>query len=159
MTIVQWLVKVFIPWHFSYFVALHPGYKIDFWVVWIFWFTQHAYHFEDAKYFFIVNQTRNKTKKLNLSLHNYLWYDLKSAVYQRNFVEPPFAAITAASVLVYVSISLAHLATGNFAHSSWRNCSSPIKLNVFRWYTAIFKSYHKFSFGFSGLWLDHFKTL
>ena len=26
----QWLAKVFTPWHFSYFVALHPGIKIYF---------------------------------------------------------------------------------------------------------------------------------
>ena len=75
------------------------------------------------------------------------------------FVEPPFEGITAASLLWYVSISLAHLATFIFAHSSRQNCSSSFKLDGFRWYTAIFKSFHWFSIGLrSGLWLVHFKT-
>ena len=39
------------PWHFSYFVALQPEIKIDFFGgVCIISFTQQAYHFEDAKY-------------------------------------------------------------------------------------------------------------
>jgi hypothetical protein len=33
------------PWHFSYFVALQPGIKIDFW--------GGLYHFEDRKYFLL----------------------------------------------------------------------------------------------------------
>ena len=75
------------------------------------------------------------------------------------FVEPPIAAITAAILLGYVSISLAHLATGIFAHSSRQNCSSSFKLYGFRWCTAIFKSYHRFSIGLrSELWLGHSKT-
>ena len=39
-------------------------------------------------------------------MHNY------SPPQSQYFVEPPFAAITAASLLGYVSISLAHLAQG-----------------------------------------------
>jgi hypothetical protein len=116
--------KVFTPpWHFSYFVALQPGIKFDFWGGCIIWFTQHAYHFEDTKYFWGVKQTRNKTKKQNLSVHNY------SPPQSQNFVEPPFAAITASSLLGYVSISLAHLATEIFVHSSRQNYSSSFKLN------------------------------
>ena len=92
--------------HFSSFVALQPGNKIDFW--------RGLYQLMYTKclplwrciIFFIVKQTRNKTKKENLSFL---------------FTPPPkspFAAITAASLLGYVSIILAHLATGIFAHSS-----------------------------------------
>ena len=56
----------------------------------------------------IVKQKRNKTTKKseNLNVHNY------SPPQRQYFAEPPFAAITAASLLGYVSISLAHLATG-----------------------------------------------
>uniref|UniRef100_A0A8C7TGE4 Gamma-glutamyltransferase 1b n=1 Tax=Oncorhynchus mykiss TaxID=8022 RepID=A0A8C7TGE4_ONCMY len=70
---------------------------------------------DDAKYFFIVKQTTNKTKKQNLSLHNY------SPPQSQYFVEPHFAAITAASLLGYVSISLAHLATRILVSSSRQN--------------------------------------
>ena len=57
--------------------------------------------------FSIVKQTRNKTKKTgNLSVYNY------SPPQSQHFVEPTFAAITAASLLAYVYISLAHLAAG-----------------------------------------------
>ena len=83
---------------------------------------------------------------MNLSVHNY------SAPKSQYFVEPPLAAITAASLLGYVSIGLAHLATGSFAHYSRQNCSSSFKLDGFSWCTAIFKSYDKFSIGLrSGL--------
>ena len=86
-------------------------------------------------------------------MHNY------SPPQSQYFVEPPFAATTAASLLGYVSISLAHLATGNFSHSSRQNCSSSLKLDGFRWCTAIFKSYHRFLIGLrSLLWLGHSKT-
>ena len=75
------------------------------------------------------------------------------------FVEPPFAAITAASLLGYVSISLAHLATGMLAHSSRTKLLQLLQDGWFRWCTAIFKSYHRFSIGLrSGLWLGHSKT-
>ena len=68
-----------------------------------------------------------------------------------------FAAITAASLLGYVSISLAHLATGIFAHYSRQNCSNTFKLDGFRWCTT--KSYYRFSIGLrSGFWLCHSKT-
>ena len=74
------------------------------------------------------------------------------------FVERHFAAITAASLLGYVSISLAHLATGIFTHSSSHNCSGAFKLDGFHWCPAIFKSYHRFSIGLRwGLWLGHSK--
>ena len=76
-----------------------------------------------------------KKKTENLSMHNY------SPSQNQYFVEPPFAAITAASLFGYVAISLAHLATGIFAHSSMQNCSSSFKLDGFHWCTAIFKSY------------------
>ena len=112
------------PWHFYYFVALQPGIKIDFWGVCIILFTQHAYHFEDAKYVLLWNKQEITT-----------------------------------SLLGYTSISLAHLATGIFAHSSRENCSSSFKLDGFRWCTAIYKSYHRFSIGSrSGLWLGHSNT-
>ena len=86
-------------------------------------------------------------------MHNY------SPSQSQYFVEPHSAAITAASLLGYVSISLAHLAIGIFAHSSRQNCSSSFKLDGFCWCTAIFKLYHRFSIGLrSGLWLGHSKT-
>ena len=86
-------------------------------------------------------------------MHNY------SPPQSQYVVEPPFAAITAASLLGYVSISLAHLATGIFANSSRQNCSSSFKLDGFRWCTAIFKPYHRFSIGLrSGRWLGHSTT-
>jgi hypothetical protein len=70
------------PWHFSYFVALQPGIKIkNVLVVCIIWFKQHAYHFEDATFFFIVKQTRNMTSQY--------------------FVVTPFTAITALGVCLY----------------------------------------------------------
>ena len=52
-------------------------------------------------------------------MHNY------SPSRSQYFVEPPFAAITAASLLGYVSINLAHLATGIFAHSSRKTAPAP----------------------------------
>jgi hypothetical protein len=61
--------------------------------------------------------------------------------------------------LGYVSISLAHLSTGIFANSSRQNWSSSFKLEWFRWCTAIFKSFHRFSIGLrSGLWRSHSNT-
>jgi hypothetical protein len=69
--------------------------------------TQHAYCFENAKYCF-VKQTRNNTKILNKNTKLERNYSPPQTQY---FVEPPFAAITAASLLGYVSVSLAHLAT------------------------------------------------
>jgi hypothetical protein len=56
------------------------------------------------------------------------------------FQRRSWQAITAVSLLWYVSISLAHLATRIFAHSSRQNFSSLFKLDVSRWCTAIFKS-------------------
>jgi hypothetical protein len=41
------------------------------------------------------------------------------------FVDQPFSAITVASILGYVSISLAHLATGIVAHSSSQSAPAP----------------------------------
>ena len=88
----------------------------------------------------------------------------KQEIRQKNlksqyFVEPPFAALTAPSLLGYVSISLAHLATGIFAHFSRHTCSSSFKSDGFCWCRAIFKSYHQFSIGLrTGLWLGHSKT-
>ena len=45
--------------------------------------------------------------------------------------------MTAARLLGYGSISLAHLATGIFANSSRLNCSSSFKLDGFCWCTAV----------------------
>ena len=45
------------------------------------------------------------------------------------FIEPPFAAIIAASLLGYVSTSFAHLDTDIFAHSSLQNSSSSARLD------------------------------
>ena len=85
-------------------------------------------------------------------MHNY------SSPQCQYFVKASFCRITATSILRYVSRSLAHLATGNFAHSSRQNCSSSFKLDGFHWCTAIFKSYPRFSVGLrSGIWLDHSK--
>ena len=97
--------------------------------------------------FLLWNKQEMRQKKTeNMSLSQY-------------FVETPFAAITAACLLGYVSISLAHLATGSSCHYSRQNCSSSVKLNGCRWCTAIFKSHHRFSIGLrSGLWLGHSKT-
>ena len=44
------------------------------------------------------------------------------------FVEPPFAAIIAASLLGYVSMSLAHLATAISAHSSRQNAQHQLNM-------------------------------
>ena len=76
------------------------------------------------------------------------------------FVEPPFAAITAANLLRYVSTSFAHLETEIFAHSSLQNSSSSVRLDGERLWTAVFRSCHRFSIGFrSGLWLGHSNTI
>ena len=105
------------PWYFSYFVALQPGIKI-------------AYHFEDAKYLLLCNKQELRQKTENLSVQNY---------------SPPKVNTLQSHLLqelqmqVSWSISLAHLATGIFAHSSSQNCSSSFKLDGFHWYTAIFK--------------------
>ena len=85
------------PWHISIFFALQTGIQIDFGGVCIILFTQHAYHFEDTKYALMWNKQEIRQKKQNLSLHNY------SPPKSQYFVEPPFAAITAASLLIYVS--------------------------------------------------------
>ena len=69
---------------------------------------------------FIVKQTTNKTKKqktracITIQPHK-----------SQYFVEPPFAEITAASLLGYVSRSLAHLATGIFALFQGKTASAP----------------------------------
>ena len=108
------------PWHFSYFVALQPGIKIYFLLLYHLIYTT-CLPLWRCKIFSIVKQTRNKTKKLKtwacITIHP-----------PQQFVEPPFVAITAASLLGYVSIGLAHLATGIFAHSTRQNCSSSFKL-------------------------------
>ncbi len=80
--------------------------------------------------------------------------------YGQYFVEPPFAAITAASLLGYVFISFAHTETEIFAHSSLQNSSSSVRLDGHCLWTAIFKSCHRFSIGFRfGLWLGYSNTL
>ena len=84
---------------------------------------------------------------------------LYSAPLCQYFVEPPFAAITAASLSEYVSTSFAHLETEIFAHSSLQNSSSSARLDGECLWTAIFKSCHRCSMGFrSGLWLGHSYT-
>ena len=151
---IQWLAKVFTP--LGIFPTLLP-YNLE--LKWIFGrfvlFDLHnmstTLKMQNIFYLF-MKQTRSETKITeNLSVHNY------SSHQSQYFVEPPFAAITAASLLGYVSISLAHPATGIFAHSSRQNCSS--SLDGFRCCTAIVKSYRRFSIGlWSGLWLGHSKT-
>lgn len=64
------------------------------------------------------------------------------------FVEPLFAAITAASLVVDVSNSIAHLQTDIFAHSSLQYCSRSVRLNEDHLRTGIFKSYQRFRIGF-----------
>ena len=141
--LLQWLVKVFtrlgiFPISLPYNLEL----KQIFGGVCIISFTQHAYHFEDAKYFLLWNKQERRQKRQKT------WAYITI-----------FAAITAASLLGHVFIRLALLATGIFAHSSRKNCSSSFKLNGFCWCTAICKSYHWFLIGLrSGLWLGHSKT-
>lgn len=48
------------PWNFPYFVVLQPRIKTDFWGVCIILFTQNAYHFDDAKYFLLLNKQEKK---------------------------------------------------------------------------------------------------
>ena len=77
----------------------------------------------------------------------------------QHLVEAPLAAIAASTLLVYVCISFAHLDLGIFSHSSLQICSSPVKLDGERRWTAIFKSFHRFSMGFkSWLSLGHCRT-
>jgi len=64
-------------------------------------------------------------------------------------MEAHLAVITALSLLGYVCISFAHLDLGSFSHSSLQICSSSVKLDGERRWTAIFKSFHRFSMGFN----------
>ena len=62
-------------------------------------------------------------------------------------------------VFLGMSISFAHLDLGIFFHSSLHICSSSIKLDGERRWTAILKSFHRFSMGFkSALLLGHSRT-
>ena len=71
----------------------------------------------------------------------------------------PLAAITAWRLLRYVCISFTHLDLGISPHSSLQICSSSIKLEGKRQWTAVFKSFQKISMGFeSGLGLGHSRT-
>ena len=93
----------------------------------------------------------NKCEKCGM--HTY------SAPLSQYFVEPPFAAITAASLFGDVSTSFAHLESAIFAHSSLQSSSSSVRLDGEFLWTAIFKSCHIFSIGFgSGLWPSHSNT-
>ena len=84
---------------------------------------------------------------------------LYSAPQSWYFVEPPFAAITAASPLRYVSNSFAHVETAIFAYSSLQTISCSVRLDGECPWTAIFTSRHRFSIGFrSGLWMGHSNT-
>ena len=75
-------------------------------------------------------------------------------------VEPTLTAITAASLLGYVSTSFAHLEMEMFVHSSWQKIWSSVRLDGHHLWTAIFQCCHRFSIEFrSGLWLGSFKTL
>ena len=134
------------PWHFSYFVALQPGIKTHFLGRLYPLIYTTCTTLWRCKIFFIVKQARNKTKKQTT------WACIT--------IHPPKSILCRANLcsnyscksLGVVSISLAHLATGISAHSSWQNCSSSFKLDGFRRCTAIFKSYHRFSIGLrSGL--------
>lgn len=53
------------------------------------------------------------------------------------FFEPPFALITALSLLGYVSTNSAHLDYAIFAHSSLQNCSSSVQFDADRLWTAV----------------------
>ena len=63
-------------------------------------------------------------------------------------------------VFLGMSVSALHIwIWGFFSHSSLQICSSSVKLDGECRWTAIFKSFHRFSMGFmSGLWLGHSRT-
>ncbi len=56
--------------------------------------------------------------------------------------------------------SFSHLDLGILCHSSLQILSSSVRLDVKRWWTAIFRSLQRCSIGFkSGLWLGHSRTV
>ncbi len=56
--------------------------------------------------------------------------------------------------------SFSHLDLGILCHSSLEILSSSVRLDVKRWWTAIFRSLQRCSIGFkSGLWLGHSRTV
>ena len=95
-------------WHFSYFIASFDLHNVP-------------TTLKMQNIFFIVKQEiRQKTE--NFSVHKY------SSPQSQYFVEPPFSAITAASLLRYVSISLAHLDTGILPNLQGKTAPAPLSL-------------------------------
>jgi hypothetical protein len=138
------------PWHFSYFFTYNLELKYHFLWVCIIWFTQHAYHFEDAKYFCIVKQTRNKTKKRKT------WACIT--------IHPPKSVICRATFCSNYSCKSLGVCLHKLGTSSHCDFCPFFKAKLlqllqvvgFRWCTAIFNSYHRFSIWLrSGLWLGH----
>ena len=74
-------------------------------------------------------------------------------------MQPHFEAFRAAGFLGYVSTRFAQLETEFFAHSSWQNSSSSVRLDGERLRTTVFRSCLRFSVGFrSGRGLSHSHT-
>ena len=65
----------------------------------------------------------------SLFLHEKCGVQKHSALLSQYFVEPPFPAMTATSLLWYVSTSFAHLETGIVDLSSLQNSSSSVRLD------------------------------
>ena len=86
-------------------------------------------------------------------MHNY------SPPQSQYFVEPYFAAITAANLLGYVSISLVHLATGILSILQGKTAPAPSSWMGSAGVEQSLKSYHRFSIELrSGLQLGHSNT-
>lgn len=51
LTTVAWKVLTLHFWHFSYFDALEPGIKMNYFPF-IFWYTKNVHNFEDANTFY-----------------------------------------------------------------------------------------------------------
>lgn len=69
--------------------------------------------------------------------------------------EPSFAAVTAVSLLGFVSTSFAQLETEISAHSFLQNSSGSVRLDGQRLWTALFRSYHRLLIGFRTLSLSN----
>lgn len=126
--------SIHLPWHFFCFLLPHSQeFK---WIVW----GIASFHFQNMWFLFYCD-ANNKYLKIseNSSVHNY------SPPKVSTLSQPTSAAIIAASHFGQVSMSLPHLATEIFAHSSKQNCSSSFKFGGFHLWTAIFKSDHRFS--------------
>ena len=89
--------------------------------------------------------------------HRKVWCAKLFTPLSQYFVKPPLAAMTAASLLGYVSTSDAHIVTEILAHSSLQNSSSLVWLDGEWLWTAIFKSCQRFLSWF-GSGLGHSNT-